>query len=118
MKNPKKGIGRIVNAFWYSISGLRACLNSEAAFRQEVFLAVIMLLIACFAEVSPVERLILIGSVFLVLIVELLNTAIEQLADKISSEFDSHIKTAKDVGSAAVMLSLVFAGISWLLILF
>jgi len=109
----KRGLQRVLNACRYSIDGLRAAWNEEDAFRQELLLAAILVPLALLLSVELVERLLLIGSVFLVLIIELLNTAIEAAIDRHSFEIDPLAKRAKDVGSAAVMLSLVMAGIVW-----
>jgi len=111
------GIRRIYNAFFYSVSGFKACFKTEEAFQQEVFLALIMVPLAFWLGDSAIEQLILIGSVFLVIIVELLNTAVERAIDRISFEKHELSKEAKDMGSAAVLTSLIFAGLAWALIL-
>jgi diacylglycerol kinase (ATP) len=117
---PQKNIGiiRIIKAFGYSLAGLRACFASEAAFRQELALAIIMLPIAFWIEVSRAERALLIASVFLVLIVELLNSAIEALVDRVGTEHHELSGKAKDIGSAAVFVALVLVGLVWAVILF
>jgi len=107
------GIRRIINAFFFSIHGFRACFRTEEAFRQEVFLALILLPAAFFVGETGGERLLLWGAVILVLIVELLNTAVERAIDRISFEKHELSKEAKDMGSAAVFLALVFAGVTW-----
>lgn len=115
-KENNKGFKRIVNAFHFSVNGFKACLRTEEAFRQEIVLAAIMIPASFLIGDTAVEISLLLGSVFLVLIVELLNTAIERAIDRIS--FDKHelSKEAKDMGSTAVMLSLILAGIIWALI--
>lgn len=112
----KRGLRRIVNAFNYSMSGLRLAYRHEHAFRQELLGAAILLPIACVIPATPVERVLLIGSVLLVLIVELLNSSIEAAVDR--SGLDTHhlAKRAKDIGSAAVFLALILCATAWLLI--
>jgi len=112
----KRGLKRIVNAFHYSVSGLKLAYQHEHAFRQEVLGAVVLLPIACLVPVAPVERVLLIGTVLLVLIVELLNSSIEAAVDRVGLETHHLSKRAKDVGSAAVMLALVLLAITWALI--
>jgi diacylglycerol kinase (ATP) len=113
----KRGLRRIVNALRYSVDGLCAAWAGEDAFRQEVLLAVVMIPSALLLPVSLVERLLLIGSVVFVLVVEILNSAIEAAIDRQSFEINPLAKQAKDLGSAAVMLSLLMAGGTWLAIL-
>jgi len=112
----KRGLRRIVNAFNYSMSGLRLAYRHEHAFRQELLGAAIVIPIACVIPAMPVERVLLIGSVLLVLIVELLNSSIEAAVDR--SGLDTHhlAKRAKDIGSAAVFLALILVATAWLLI--
>ena len=113
----KTGLRRIVNAARYSIDGLVAAARNEDAFRQELILAAVFVPLAFWVGRNGVERALLIGSVLLILIVELLNSAIEATVDRIS--FDNHrlAKRAKDIGSAAVMLSITTAAAVWLLVL-
>jgi diacylglycerol kinase (ATP) len=113
----KKGLIRIVHALFNSLAGLQDAWRNESAFRQEVILAVILVPVACFVNVSNAERAILIGSVLLVMIVELLNTGVEAAIDRISFDHHSLSKRAKDIGSAAVFVSLVLCAIVWFLIL-
>ena len=113
----KTGLRRLINAFGYSLSGLAAAARYEDAFRQELMLAVVMVPLGLWLGNSGVERALLIGSVLLILIVELLNSAVEATVDRVSLDDHSLAKRAKDIGSAAVMLSLVNAGVIWLLIL-
>jgi diacylglycerol kinase (ATP) len=113
----KRGLSRIVNAFRYSADGLAAAWHHEDAFRQEMFLAAVMVPAALMLPVTLVERILLIGVVVLVLIVEILNTAVEAAIDRQSFEINPLAKRAKDLGSAAVMLSLLLAGGVWASIL-
>ncbi len=114
----KTGLRRVWNAFHYSLAGLRAAYRHEDAFRQEVWLAVLMLPLALWLGDSGVERALMAASVLLVLVVELLNSAVEATVDRISLESHRLAKRAKDIGSAAVMIALVNVGLVWGLILF
>jgi len=107
-----------MNAFGYSLDGLKAAFKHEAAFRQEVALAVILIPLALYLEQGAVSRALMIGRVFLVLITELINSAIEAVVDRISLERHDLAKRAKDVGSAAVLVALVNLVSVWGLILF
>ena len=107
------GIGRVFKALRYSMQGMRAALRFEAAFRQEAGLAAIMIPTAFFLGRHALEVLMLIAVVLLVLIVELLNTAMETLADTITTDTHPLIGRAKDIGSAAVFLALLLAGATW-----
>jgi diacylglycerol kinase (ATP) len=113
----KRGLLRIANAFRYSVDGFAAAWHHEDAFRQEMILACVMVPIALFLPVTLVERILLISVVILVLIVEILNTAVEAAIDRHSFEINPLAKRAKDLGSAAVMLSLILAGGVWISIL-
>ncbi|MCE2946564.1 MAG: diacylglycerol kinase [bacterium] len=114
----RSGLRRIVNAFGYSKAGLAAAYRNEAAFRQEVLLAALMIPLALFLPASGIGRALMIGSVMLVLVVELLNSAVEAVVDRVSLEDHALAKRAKDIGSAAVMLALVNVPITWALVLF
>jgi diacylglycerol kinase (ATP) len=114
----KTGLMRLRNAALYSVSGLRAAYANEAAFRQEVWVAAVLIPLACFMPASGAGKALMIGSVLLVLVVEILNTAVEALADRISNEIHVLIKNAKDFGSAAVMLALINVVLVWLFVLF
>jgi len=117
MTNPHKGrtgLDRIVRATGYSMSGLAMAYRGESAFRQEFWLAVILLPSAFWLGRSWVEVALLAGSVLLVLIVELLNSSIEAAIDRISFEMHDLSKRAKDLASAAVLLSLLLCGGVWL----
>jgi diacylglycerol kinase (ATP) len=116
MNNPHKGrtgIDRVIHAFGYSRDGIVAALKGESAFRQEAALAVVMLPAAFWLGRNWVEVALLAGSVLLVLIVELLNSAIEAVVDRVSFEMHELSKLAKDFGSAAVMLALLLCGGIW-----
>lgn len=113
----KKGIARLKNALIWSLSGLKKGFKDEAAFRQEVILFIILIPLALWLSESKVERCLMIGSLFLVLIVELLNSGIEAAVDRISEENHPLSGKAKDIGSAAVFLSLLNAGVIWAIIL-
>lgn len=114
----KTGLKRVINAAGYSWAGLVAAFRHEDAFRQEVFLAVILIPLAIFLGDGAVERVLLIGAVLLVLIVELLNSAVEAAVDRISLDHHHLIKRAKDMGSAAVLIALINVVAVWGLVLF
>jgi diacylglycerol kinase (ATP) len=112
----KTGLKRIWNALFYSLDGLAAAFKHEDAFRQEVLLALILIPIAIYMPVSGFGKALMVASVLLVLIVELLNSGLEAVTDRISLEDHVLAKRAKDLGSAAVMLSLVNVPVVWLLL--
>ncbi len=112
----KRGLQRVINAARYSLDGFAAAWQNEDAFRQEVLLAAVMIPVALLLPVTAVEKILLIGVVLLVLIVELLNSAVEAAIDRDSYEINPLGKRAKDLGSAAVMLSLILAGGTWVAI--
>ena len=107
------GLRRIVHAARYSLAGLRAAITHEAAFRQELAVGVPLILLAPFIAPDRWAALAMIGSILLVLIVELLNSGIESVADAVSTDHHPLLGRAKDLGSAAVMLSLTLAGGTW-----
>jgi diacylglycerol kinase (ATP) len=109
----KSGLRRIFAAFFYSIAGLRMAWKSEHAFRQELMVAIPAAIVALLLPVSPLEKLALIGVLIFVLIVELINSAIEAVVDRISFERHPLSKNAKDFGSAAVALAVLLAGATW-----
>ena len=113
----KTGLVRLWNALGYSRDGLAAAWKNEAAFREEVLLAAIAIPLALFLGKTGVDRSILIGSIVLILIVEILNSAIEAVVDKASPEKHELAKRAKDMGSAAVLFSLLNAAVVWACIL-
>jgi len=113
----KTGLRRLWNAFGYSLAGFRAAYKHEDAFRQEVLLAVIMVPLALWLPSSHIGKALMIGSVLLVIVVELLNSAIEAAVDRISLDSHDLAKRAKDIGSAAVLVSLVNVLVVWGLVL-
>lgn len=112
------GLRRIINAGGYSMQGLRAALLNEAAFRQELFLCLVLAPLGLWLGQGGVERAMLLGSLFLVLIVELLNSAVEALVDRVGSEYHELSGRAKDIGSAAVFIALLNVVVVWGLILY
>lgn len=114
----KTGLRRLINATRYSIAGLVEAARHESAFRQELLLAAVLVPLGMFLGQTGAERALLAGSVLLVLVVELLNSAVESTVDRISVEDHPLAKRAKDLGSAAVMLSLATLGVVWLMVLF
>jgi len=113
----KSGFTRIWNAMFYSLDGLAAAFRHEDAFRQEVLVAIVLIPIALVVPAPGMGKAMMVGSVLLVLIVELFNFAIESATDRISLEDHVLAKRAKDMGSAAVMLSLINVPVVWLLVL-
>jgi diacylglycerol kinase (ATP) len=113
----KTGLQRLINATGYSISGLTAAARHEEAFRQELIGAAVMVPLGLWLGASGAERALLVGSVLLVLVVELLNSAIEAAVDRVSLDDHALARRAKDIGSAAVMLAIVNVGAIWLLVL-
>ena len=119
LESPHKGqsgIRRLINALFYSLSGLKLAFRHESAFRQEIALAVILIPLACVIPVGAVERVLLIASVLLVLIVELLNSSIEAAIDRIGLDTHRLSKRAKDLGSAAVLIALTALAVTWVLL--
>jgi diacylglycerol kinase (ATP) len=110
------GLRRVLSATRNSLAGLRAALRYEDAFRQELVLAAVLVPAALWIGTTGVQKALLIGSVLLVLIVELLNSAVEATVDRISFENHRLAKRAKDIGSAAVMVTLLNAALIWGLI--
>lgn len=113
MANNTTGLIRIVKAAGYSWKGIRAAWKNEAAFRQEGVAAIVAIALACWLDVDPITRVLLIGSVILVMIVEIINSAIEAVVDRIGSEFHELSGRAKDMGSAAVLFAILLALITW-----
>ncbi len=113
----KQGLVRLINALGYSRDGLAAAWKNEAAFREEVLLAIVAIPLAVFLGETGVDRALLIGSILLILIVEILNSGLEAIVDKASPEKHELAKRAKDMGSAAVLLSLVNAAAVWACVL-
>ena len=114
----KTGLRRLLNAFGYSMAGIKAAYQNEDAFRQEVVMAIVLIPLAIYIGGSGMERAIMIASVMLVIIVELLNSSIEATVYRISLENHNLAKRAKDIGSAAVLLSLVNLVLVWGLLIF
>jgi diacylglycerol kinase (ATP) len=114
----KTGLRRIRNALVYSVDGFRAAYRHEDAFRQEVLLAAFLVPVALFLPATGVGKALMIASVLLVLVVELLNSAVEATVDRISLENHQLAKRAKDICSAAVFVSLVNVVAVWALVLF
>lgn len=112
-----KGIKRMINACFFSAAGFKATWEHEEAFRQEVLLFVVTTPLAIWLGETTIEKLLLIGSMVLVLLVELLNSAVEAVVDRVGFEHHELSGRAKDIGSAAVMMSLVWAAVTWALIL-
>ena len=113
----KKGLTRLINALDYSRDGIRAAWQHEAAFRQEILLAAITIPLALYLGKTGVGRALMVGSILLILIVEILNSALEAVVDKASPEKNELAKRAKDMGSAAVLLSLINAAAVWICVL-
>jgi len=113
----KRGLRRMINALGYSIDGLRAAWENEDAFRTEVVIALLLAPLGWVLGTNPVDRALLIGVLLIVLIVEVLNTAIEVAIDRQSFEINPLAKRAKDLGSAAVLLALLLAGGIWLAVI-
>ena len=113
----KTGLPRLFNALRYSFDGLSAAFRHEDAFRQECILAAILIPLALFMPVTGAGKALLIGSVLFVMIVELINSAIEATVDRVSLERHLLAKRAKDIGSAAVLLALVNLACVWGLVL-
>jgi diacylglycerol kinase (ATP) len=109
----KTGLRRLMNAFGYSLQGFGAAFKHEDAFRQEVFLAMVLIPLAVYLGENRVEQALMIASVLLVLIVELLNSAIEAAVDHTSIERHPLAKQAKDIGSAAVFIALMIVAVVW-----
>ena len=113
MANNTTGLTRIIKAAGYSWKGVRAAWLNEAAFRQESVAVILAIVIACWLDVDAITRVLLIGSVVLVMIVEILNSAIEAVVDRIGPDFHELSGRAKDMGSAAVLMSILLALATW-----
>ncbi len=112
-----RGLAHIFQAFGYSMKGLKAAVTYEEAFRLELLALIVMLPAAVLLGQTAVERALLIGSLLLVLVVELLNSAIEVVVDRVGVEHHALSGRAKDIGSAAVFMALVNAGVIWALLI-
>jgi diacylglycerol kinase (ATP) len=120
MKSPykgKTGFKRLMNAFSYSIAGTLAAFKHEDAFRQEVFLAVVLTPVALYFGETAIDQALMISSLLFIIVVELLNSSIEATVDRISVKHHKLAKRAKDIGSAAVFFSLINAAVIWFLLL-
>jgi diacylglycerol kinase (ATP) len=117
LKPGDTGITRLVKAFGYSARGFAACFRHEAAFRQEIAASVVLVPLGLWLGQTGVERALLVGSWLLVLIVELLNSAIEAVVDRIGPESHELSGRAKDIGSATVLLAILVAMLTWGLVL-
>jgi diacylglycerol kinase (ATP) len=113
----KQGLTRLINALGYSKDGLCAAWQNEAAFREEVLLAAVAFPLAFYLGHTGIERALMAGSIIVILIVEILNSAVEAVVDKASPEKHELAKRAKDMGSAAVLLSLLNAAVIWACVL-
>ncbi|EEQ09485.1 Diacylglycerol kinase [Yersinia mollaretii ATCC 43969] len=114
MANQSTGLTRIYKAAGYSAKGLSAAWKNEAAFRQEAAVAIMAIILAFWLDIGAITRILLIGSVVLVIIVEVINSAIEAVVDRIGSEFHELSGRAKDMGSAAVFLAILLAIFVWI----
>ena len=112
-----RGLRRILNAFGFSIAGFRDCFRHEEAFRQEVFVLLLLVPAGLWLGNGPVERALLVGSLLVVPIVELLNSAVETNVDRVGLERHELSRRAKDIASAAVFLSIILAALVWVLVL-
>ncbi|WP_409440195.1 diacylglycerol kinase [Psychromonas sp. GE-S-Ul-11] len=112
------GLKRICLALGYSTNGLKSAYKHEAAFRQEIWLTCILIPTAFFIDVTQVERILLILPIILMLMFEMVNSAIEAVVDRIGSEFHELAGRAKDMGSAAVLVSVILTAYIWIEILF
>lgn len=118
MKPGKTGLERILNAFKYSRDGFIAAFKSEEAFRQDVLLCSILFIITLILNISFIEKIFLFSTLFLVIIAELINTAIEAIIDRISHEIHPLSKIAKDIGSCIVLVSFVYLILVWIIVLY
>ena len=114
----KTGLTRVWNAFHYSMAGIVAAYRNEDAFRQEVWLAALLVPLALWLPASGTGKALMIASLLLVIVVELMNSAVEAAVDRVSLERHHLAKRAKDIGSAAVFVALVNAAVVWALVLF
>lgn len=113
----KSGLKRILSAFFYSLDGLKSAWRHEHAFRQELALFAVGTVVALALHISAFEKLMLIGVLVLILIVELINSALEAVVDRVSLERHPLSKNAKDFGSAAVLLACLLAAAAWAVVL-
>ncbi len=116
--SPKKGIQRIWSAFFYSLDGLKFALFNEAAFRQELCLVAVAMIVLFFGQIPFVCKCLLFIFTANIVVVEILNSGIEVVVDMVSPEFNVFAKHAKDLGSAAVLVSIIISIILWAYTLF
>lgn len=112
----KTGLRRLLNAFGYSLQGFRAAWQNEAAFREEAMLTIVLTPVALLLPVTGLEKLLLILSLLFLVLVELLNSAVEAVVDRIGPEIHPLSGRAKDLGSAAVLIACLILGLTWLFI--
>ena len=116
-KPDHRGVNHVLKAFGYSLKGLRAALRHEEAFRLELIAVVVLLPAALWLGTGGIERALLVGSLLVVLIVELVNSAVEAVVDRVGTESHELAGRAKDIGSAAVFMALVNVAVTWGLVL-
>lgn len=114
MKSPHTGISRIIHAFIYSYNGFKSTFQSEAAFRQDLAIFIIGTLIALFLPLEVLAKGLMISALILILLMELINTAIETVVDRISPDYHELSKKAKDIGSLLVLISFLNAFVIWI----
>lgn len=114
----KGGPARVFNAIRYSLQGFAAAWRDEHAFRQELMVVTPLVVVAAFLPVTPTQKALLIGSMLLIIIAELLNSAVEAVVDLVTVDHHEMAKKAKDIGSAAVMMCFTNAAVIWGLVLF
>lgn len=117
-KSQNKGLRRVIRATGYSMAGIKAAWECEAAFRQETLLATVLIPTGLWLGPTPAEKALLAGTCLLVLLVELLNSAVEAAIDRVGPQHHPLSKQAKDLGSAAVFVSLVLTVMVWVLIIY
>ncbi|QCR37429.1 diacylglycerol kinase [Nissabacter sp. SGAir0207] len=117
MANQTTGLVRIYKAAGYSVKGLLAAWKNEAAFRQEAMLAIPAIILAFWLDVTTVERILMVGAIVLVMIIEIINSAIEAIVDRIGPELHPLSGRAKDLGSAAVALAIILTLFVWAMVL-
>lgn len=118
MKSKYTGVNRIIKAFGYSWDGLRAVFKTETAFRQDLFLCVLGVIVQFFIDVPMLYRILMVCSLGAIILAELTNSAIETIIDRIDSEYNHLSKRAKDIGSAIVMLTITFVILLWIALIF
>ncbi len=118
MKSKYTGISRIIHAFKYSFDGISSAFKSEAAFRQDILLCITAIIVQSFFDIPTTSRIIMIASLLLIIIAELVNTAIETIVDRISPQKHELSKKAKDIGSAIVMLTIFGVAALWISLIY